>query len=131
MNKKLYTILFVLISTAANLISLILLIGILVALCYLSLHFIFNIQPPHNAYGMSLFICLIAGIILHFIFYTKISTKLIEKFHIDKNFEDKWLPKFSGKKSSSEEKPKRKTNMPSSVSLSEKEKADRERWGNN
>ena len=145
MNKKLYTLLFILVSTIINVLATIIIIAGLCSIDVLIMRKLLKIEAGTNAFGSSLMVCFVLGLALSFFFYTRISTKIIKKFHMDKKFEDKWLdhsgPRqgFRRKKAAKEEEgytysedsdgSTRKTKLPSSVLPSEEEKEEAERWG--
>ena len=130
MNKKLYTILFILITTVINVLLTVLIIAALIAGALSVMKFGMKLPADHSSYGTVLLLCFVAGMIISFFVYTKLSTKIILKFGMDKKFEDKWFSK--GSKSSADGKTEevKKTNMPSSVLPSEEEQEVEDKWGN-
>ncbi|MCR5217614.1 hypothetical protein [Treponema sp.] len=127
MNKKLYTGIFVLIATVLNLIFTLLVIIASITLGTLFLRYVLKLPDSSQVYGYVVLGSMIFGIVLAFIVYTKVTTKLIQKYNMDDKFEDNW---FGRKKTDKNGKPAapRKTNMPDSVKLSDEELAEREKW---
>lgn len=127
MNKKVYTGVFVLIATALNLIFTLLVIIASISLGTAALRFVFKVPEGSRVYAYVILGGLIFGIVLSFIVYTKVTTKLIQRYNMDEKFEDNW---FGRKKTDKNGKPvvTRKTNMPDSVKLSDEEAAEREKW---
>lgn len=127
MNKKLYTGIFVIIATILNLIFTLAVIIATIALGTLALRFVFKVPEGSQVYGYVVLVAMILGIVIAFIVYTKVITKMIKKYNMDDKFEDNWFGKKKTDKDGKTVLPK-KTNMPDSVKLSDEELAERKKW---
>ena len=130
MNKKGFTLLFILVSTIANVLLTLLCIALL-AVTFIGVLKAFHIEAGSSAYGTALVVSFLEGLIISFFLYTKVSTLIIKKFNMTEKFEDKWLDHSRSRSengSSSKEKP-RQTKMPSSVLPTDEEKEEKEKWG--
>lgn len=137
MNKKLFTLIFVVISTLANIIWTLLLIAAIYAIAFCTMKYGIKLEAGHQAYGMSLLFSFVAGLVVSFITYTKIQTKVITSFNFENKFEDAWLKKkemntssnVAASENSTEET--KTTVLPSSVLPTDEEKEEQEKWGDN
>ncbi len=137
MNKKLYTILYVLISTLANILVTLLVIFALFVISFSIMRFALKLDESHSAYPAVTLLCFVAGIIINFFINKNLSTKIISHFGMDRKFEDKW---FSSKKKKTgvgvvtsvddegHEKVK-ETKLPDSVLPDEDEIENEKEWG--
>lgn len=132
MNKKLYTIIYLVVSSVINIITLLATIILLIAGATALLKYGFKLPEDHQAYRISILVSLVAGVVISFILNQKIATKVITRFNMDQKFEDNWFGrKKTVKGADGRERPveRRKTNMPDSVKLSDEEQEERSRWG--
>ena len=137
MNKKLYTILYVLISTVVNVLVTMLVIFALFLVSFSIMRFVLKLDDSHSAYPAVTLLCFVGGIIINFFINKSLSTKIISRFGMDRKFEDKW---FSSKKRKSgvgvvtsvdEEghEKVRETKLPDSVLADEDEIENEKEWG--
>ena len=80
MNKKTFTVIYVLISSVLNIITLLLTMLIFIAGSTALLKFAFKLPEEHQAYRIAILVSLIAGVVVSFILNQKIATKVITKF---------------------------------------------------
>ena len=119
MNKKVFYLLYILISSIVNILFTALIIGSLFGICFVFLKFVFH-AASFEAYGNALFGSFTIGLVLSFFLYSKITTKIVKKYSLDEKFGGS--PKKS--KDSSDNTATRKTVLPDSV----KEEEEDEKW---
>lgn len=116
MTKKTFTLLYLLLSTLANILLTMLVITLLGVVSFVVLRFVFHVSNS-SVFAADLMICLVGGFVLSFLFFNKLSAFVIQKAGWENKF-DESLFRFrmpNGVQKKTEETPKRKTNMPSSV----------------
>ena len=138
MNKKAFTVLFVVLSTLANIVLTLGLIFLFAVGGVLILKYFVKVDSG-DYYTITAMVAIILGLLLSFFIYSKVSMKLIQKFGNEHKFEDSWFRRRGGRytkpASSSDEaetqedNTEHKTKMPSSVLPTEEEKAEQEKWG--
>lgn len=128
MNKKGFTLLFILVSTIANVLLTLLCIALL-AITFIGILKVFHVEAGSSAYGTALVVSFLVGLIISFFLYTKVSTLIIKKFNMTEKFEDKWLDHSRSENGSSSKEKPRQTKMPSSVLPTDEEKEEKEKWG--
>lgn len=126
MNKKIgFSVFYVLVSTMLNLLFTLV---VIVALTALSFGVIKLVHAPASFYGTAFMISFMAGIVIGFIAYTKISARIIEKYNLASKFPDgKKKPRQQAEANTIPEE--KKFVMPDSVRMTDEEKAEKERWG--
>lgn len=120
MNKKVFYLLYILISSVVNILFTALIIGSLFGICFVFLKFVFH-ATSFEAYGNALFGSFTIGLVLSFFLYSKITTKIVKKYSLDEKFGGS--PKKS-KDFSENVAAARKTVLPNSV----KEEEEDEKW---
>jgi hypothetical protein len=130
MNKKVYTFLFTLISTLANIILTvgIILVLIILSTLLLSKCFSLDISTHQNIYLPVWMVCALIGMVLGMFLFAKISGVVIVKYNLEKKLDTRLLgkniPGTNRTVQSDDEEPKKKTVMPSSVLPKKDEWAD-------
>ena len=119
MNKKVFYLLYILISSIVNILFTALIIGSLFGICLVFLKFVFH-AASFEAYGNALFGSFTIGLVLSFFLYSKITTKIVKKYSLD---EFGGSPKKT-KDSFENTVAARKTVLPDSV----KEEEEDEKW---
>ncbi|MGN0729507.1 hypothetical protein [Treponema sp.] len=84
MNRKVFYLLYVLISSAASILFTLFSIGALFGVCFLLLKFVFH--AGIEAYANAVFGCFTIGFVLSFFLYSKITTKIIKKYSLYEKF---------------------------------------------
>lgn len=114
MNKKSFTILFILIATVLNIVMTIVIIVALILLSMLVIRVLLKVQDPGIAMIAWMF-CFLGGIILDMFVYSKVVNHIIIRFKL----EDKLDPRLMGKRGAAmvakEKENKPKTVLPKSV----------------
>lgn len=116
MNKKSFTLLYLVISTAANILLTVLVITALVLGSFALLRFVFHVESS-SIFSAALMVCLVGGLLLSFFLYNKISAAVIRHFGFEDKFDDSMFKIRTGANAEKkrEAKPRKQTNMPSSV----------------
>ncbi len=113
MNKKAFTALFMLVATIANMLMTVFVIVFLAAICILTLK-VLKIQNE-NAALILVSLCFLGGLVLDMILYSKLTSFIIDKFHLETKLDKSVLGKKYASKIKDTEPPKPKTVLPASV----------------
>lgn len=114
MNRKTFALLYILLSSLANIIFTLFVVAVFMAVALVIAKF--GIHAKAESYGTILFSSFTVGLVVSFVLYSKISMKVIKKYKFDERFGSS--PK---KKNSTVQKvEEKKTVLPSSV-LEDKE----------
>jgi len=128
MNKKLNTVLFILVSTIVNVVVLLLLIAMLIALSTLIIAKVFNAADNGNVIVVTYTLCFVVAMVGNMILSAKVSSWVISHYHLEDKLESSLLKKGgkgSNKNTSTEQKEeKKKTRLPDSVLIN-----DEDTWG--
>ena len=137
MDKKTFTVLYIIISTLADIL---LSLGIVLALTFISglTLTLFHVQSA-NAAMIVILVSFIVGVILSFIIFTKLSNLIIRKFNLENKLLPKWVRRAGTEPvrqnetevsyTVQDERSAPQTNMPSSVTFSEQEIEEAKKWG--
>ncbi len=118
MNRGIFYILYLIVSSIVNIVFTALIIILLSALSFITLRFLFHASSA-STYSTALFGSFTIGLLLGVFFFSKITNKIIQKYHLDERFGGK--PK---KKLAFDETQEKKTVMPSSALEDEED----DRW---
>lgn len=112
MNRKTFALVYILVSSLANILFTAIVVGIFVGVSFAVLKFGIHAEP--DAYGNAIFGSFSFGLVVSFITYSKISMKIIKKYKLDERYGSRSKP---SKKSDSNNEPavEKKTVLPSSV----------------
>ncbi len=128
MNKKSFTLLFLFISTIANIIFTIVIIAAMLLITSLTLTYIIKIKDP-NIIVADWMLCFIGGMILSLFLYAKISDKIVKKYNLadklDERLSGRRFSHLSSRTQKEKEPEKPKTVMPKSVLPDEED----DHWG--
>lgn len=116
MNKKVFALLYLVISSILNVLFTGVVIGVICAVVLLFMRFVFH--PSQDAYATAIFGCFTVGLVLSFFLFSKITTKVVKKYRFDERFGGE---KKSMQKENSDE---RKTVLPESAL----ERDEDEKW---
>ncbi|MCH5295806.1 MAG: hypothetical protein J1F14_07930 [Treponema sp.] len=137
MDKKTFTVLYIIISTLADIL---LSLGIVLALTFISglTLTLFHVQSA-NAAMIVILVSFIVGVILSFIIFTKLSNLIIRKFNLENKLLPRWVRRAGTEPvrqneaevsyTVQDERSAPQTNMPSSVTFSEQEIEEAKKWG--
>lgn len=118
MNKRNFTLLFLLISTLVNIIFTVSIITILLVGTSLLLRYVIHINDANIIVADWMF-CFIGGMILSLFLYAKISDKIVKKYKIadklDERLSGRRFSHLSSRSQQQKEEEKPKTVMPKSV----------------
>lgn len=117
MNKKANTILFTIVSTIANILMTIIIIGVLCLAAILILNRACNITNG-NIYQVVLMICFLGGMVLSMFLFVKLTGWVIKKCNLEPKLDAHLLGRYipdSKNTDENKEAPKVKTVMPNSV----------------
>lgn len=122
MTKKTFALVYVLVSSLANILFTAVVVAVFVGISFAVLRFGFHAQP--ETYGTALFGSFTFGLVVSFIAYSRISMKIIKKYKLDERYGGgRPVKKNSASVSQDEEK---KTVLPSSVLEDEEDEKWRE-----
>ena len=80
MNKKLCTILFLLISSVINIVTLLATVILLILGSTSLLRYVVELPDGHQAYTLAMLVSLVLGFVLSFLLNQKLALKVINKF---------------------------------------------------
>lgn len=109
MNRKTFALLYILLSSLANIVFTVFVVVIFMALALLIAKF--GIHAKAESYGTILFSSFTVGLVVSFVLYSKISMKVIKKYKFDERFGSS--PKK--RKTTVKNVEEKKTVLPSSV----------------
>ena len=112
MNRKTFALLYILLSSLANIIFTLFVVAVFMAVALVIAKF--GIHAKAESYGTILFSSFTVGLVVSFVLYSKISMKVIKKYKFDERFGS------SPKNSTVQKVEEKKTVLPSSV-LEDKE----------
>ena len=99
MNKKLCTILYLLISSIVNIVTLLGIVILLILGSTALLRYVIELPDGHQAYTLVMLVSLVLGFVISFLLNQKLALKIINKFNLESKFEEKWLGKKAAHKS--------------------------------
>lgn len=122
MNKKLNTVLFILISTIVNIVVLLLLIAILIVLSTLVISKVFKAGDNANVVILTYTLCFVVAMVANMMLSAKVSSWVIKHFNLENKLDTRPSKGTKKQSSSSESKEeKKKTVLPDSVLMKEDE----------
>lgn len=114
MNRKTFALVYVVVSSVANILFTALVEGVVIGITFLLMKYAFHARP--EVYGAAFSSMFIVGLVVSFVLYSKISMKVIKKYKFDEIGKN---PSQVNKSDGNAEP--RKTVLPASVKESEED----------